>query len=67
MTNLTKITCKIIVRIVVNMMSLKNRAKNINEGKNIDITLLDFDMQGYDANQICKKVINKEKYKQSLL
>lgn len=49
------------------MMSLKNRAKNINEGKNIDITLLDFDMQGYDANQICKKVINKEKYKQSLL
>ena len=69
----------------MNMMSLKNRAKNINEGnekirvtkiaedgmetlkilnndKNIDIALLDFDMPGYDTNQICKKVINKEKY-----
>ena len=37
--------------------------KILNNDKNIDIALLDFDMPGYDANQICKKVINKEKYK----
>ena len=41
--------------------------KILNNDKNIDIALLDFDMPGYDANQICKKVINKEKYKQSIL
>lgn len=41
--------------------------KILNNDKNIDIALLDFDMPGYDANQICKKVINKEKYKQSIV
>ena len=29
--------------------------KILNNDKNIDIALLDFDMPGYDANQICKK------------
>lgn len=29
--------------------------KIMNNDKNIDIALLDFDMPGYDENQICKK------------